>query len=344
MLMEELEVTNALVVTSVRSEMQQEQLSKETWNREMRDLVTSIDSLRKENERLQESLSSLYASLRNELQRNSAAFNIPIDAPPDYSVNPPAALPARKAARAANLAEQKDMYLVVAAITRDQFTAAINDVYYAALNDPTEGLNAVTLHELVTHIHTTYATISKPDIDDNIVGFHTGIDSHLPLAVYTCNQEKCQTFAFDAGIPISESTMVLTGTKAAINCGGMELAWREWKLRPLVDQTWNNWKAHWTAAFAESRDITRTAMGDQSFANQAATEAEQAARMVTSLNNLVNAAIEKNDTVNKLVAANKRLAKALANANSALTRLCLPQSSAAIQASVPTPATIDGTD
>jgi hypothetical protein len=224
MLMEELEVTNALVVTSVRSEMQQEQLSKETWNREMRDLVTSIDSLRKENERLQESLSSLYASLRNELQRNSAAFNIPIDAPPDYSVNPPAALPARKAARAANLAEQKDMYLVVAAITRDQFTAAINDVYCAALNDPTEGLNAITLHELVVHIRTTYATISQPDIDDNMVGFHTGIDSHLPLAVYTRKQEKCQTFALDTGIPISEVTMVLTGTNAAINCGGMELA------------------------------------------------------------------------------------------------------------------------
>jgi chromosome segregation ATPase len=66
MLMEELEETNALVVTSVRTEIQQEQLSKETWNREKRDLMTSIDSLRKENESLQESLSSLSASLRNE--------------------------------------------------------------------------------------------------------------------------------------------------------------------------------------------------------------------------------------------------------------------------------------
>jgi hypothetical protein len=60
-----------------------------------------------------------------------------------------------------------------------------------------------------------------------MVDFHTGINAQLPLVIYMCKQEKCQTFALDAAIPISEATMVSTGTKAAINCGGMELAWRE---------------------------------------------------------------------------------------------------------------------
>jgi hypothetical protein len=50
--------------------------------------------------------------------------------------------------------------MIVHTITRAQFAAAIDDVYYATLNDPTEGLNAVTLQQLVTHIHTTYAQIS----------------------------------------------------------------------------------------------------------------------------------------------------------------------------------------
>jgi hypothetical protein len=272
------------------------------------------------------------------LQRNGAAFDIPDAALPNYPVNAPAVLPARKAARAANLVKQKawNTYLIVAAIMRDQFAAAINDVYYTALDNPTEGLNAITLHDLVAHIRTTYATISQPVIDDNMVDFHTGIDAQLPLAVYTRKQEKCQTFALDAGIPISEATMVSTGTKAAINCGGMELGWREWKRCPFVDQTWNNWKTHWTAAFAESCDITRMTAGDCAFANQAATEAKQAKRMDTSLDNLANAAIKKNNTGDKLVAANERLAKALADANSALARLRLPQLAAATNASSPT--------
>jgi hypothetical protein len=213
-------------------------------------------------------------------------------------------------------------------ITRNQFAATIDDVYYAGLDDPTEGLNAVSLRELVTHVRTTDATISQPEINDNMAEFHTAINAALPLAVYTCKQEKCQTFALDAGVPISEATMVTTATKAVLNCGGMELAWREWKRRPVVDQTWNNWKQHWTAAFTESRDIHRMTTTDGAFANKATTDAEKAAMMARSLDNLANAAIQKNDTVEKLVVANKLLAKASADANVAIARLRLPGHSA----------------
>ena len=34
--------------------------------------------------------------------------------------------------------------------------------------------------------------------------FNIGINPGLPLAVYTCKQEKCQVFAADMGIPISD--------------------------------------------------------------------------------------------------------------------------------------------
>jgi hypothetical protein len=68
-------------------------------------------------------------------------------------------------------------------------------MYYVTLGDPTEGLNAVTLQQLVTHIGTTYAQISQPDLDTNITDFNQRINPNLPLAVYMCNQEKCKTFA-----------------------------------------------------------------------------------------------------------------------------------------------------
>ncbi len=111
--------------------------------------------------------------------------------------------------------------MIVHTITWDQFAASIDDVYYATLDDPTEGLNAVTLQQLVSHIRTTYVQISQPDLDDNITNFNQGIDPNLPLAIYTCKQEKRQTFAADAGVPISKEMMVMTGTKHALNCGCM---------------------------------------------------------------------------------------------------------------------------
>jgi hypothetical protein len=259
-------------------------------------------------------------------QRNGANFNIPAAAPPEYPLNAPAAAPTHEAMRAANLAKRKawNTYLVVATITHDQIAAAIDDIYYAALDNPTKGLNAISLRDLVNHICSTYATISQPEIDDNMTEFNTGINASLPLAIYTRKQEKCQTFALDSGVPILEATMVTTGTKAALDSSGMELAWREWMRRPAHSKTWNTWKTHWTVAFTEARNIQQMTTSDSAFANQALTNVEQAMLMTRSLDNLANAAIQKNDTVERLVSANERLAKALADANTAIARLRLP--------------------
>jgi hypothetical protein len=38
---------------------------------------------------------------------------------------------------------------------------------------------------------------------------------------------------------------------------------------PLLDHMWNNWKDHWTAAFADMRSINCMIYGDVAFANQA---------------------------------------------------------------------------
>jgi hypothetical protein len=158
------------------------------------------------------------------LQCNGASFTAPGAAHPEYPINPPTAAPACEAAQAANLAKRKawNTYIIVCTITRNQFAVAINNVYYAELDDPTKGLNVISLCNLVTHIRSTYARISQPNVDNNMAKFVTSIEPSLPLAVYTRKQEKCQTFAQDASVLISEATMVTTGTKADLNCGGME--------------------------------------------------------------------------------------------------------------------------
>jgi hypothetical protein len=106
------------------------------------------------------------------------------------------------------------------------------------------------LCSLVMHILTTYTRISQPDLDDNITNFYSGIHPGLPLAVCTRKQEKCQVFTADSRVPISDKTMITTGTKHALACGNMTFAWHKWKRCPLPNHTWPNWKTHWTAAFA----------------------------------------------------------------------------------------------
>ena len=73
----------------------------------------------------------------------------------------------------------------------------------------------------------TYAQISQPDLDNNLAEYNTNINPGLPLKVYTRKQEKCQIFASDAGIPISDTTLVTTGCKHALASSNMTLGWRE---------------------------------------------------------------------------------------------------------------------
>jgi hypothetical protein len=213
---------------------------------------------------------------------NGGAFTIPDNEPPTYPVIPNGATAqAREELHANNIAACKAWatYRLVLAITRDQFAAAIDDVYYAVLNDPTEGLNGFDLRTLVQHILTTYTQISQPDLDNNMNEFNIGIDSGLPLAVYTRKQEKCQVFAADAGVPISDKLMVTTGSKHVLSSGNMTLGWREWKRRPANEHTWANWKIHWMAAFAEMRDISHMTTCDTAFGANQAAEIEQAQQM-----------------------------------------------------------------
>jgi hypothetical protein len=202
------------------------------------------------------------------LARNGALFNIPTAKPPAYPVIlVGVTAPQREELQATNAAACKawTTYCLVLSITHNQFAAAINNVYYAILDDPIEGLNGVDLHMLITHILTTYAQISQPNLDDNLMEFNTGINLILPLAVYTRKQEKCQVFANNAGVPISDTTMVTTGTKHALATGNMTLAWQEWNHRPIAYCTWPNWKAHWIAAFAKMCNIKCMTAGESAF-------------------------------------------------------------------------------
>ena len=49
---------------------------------------------------------------------------------------------------------------------------------------------------------------------------------------YIQKQEDCQEFALDGDVPISEETMVTTGTKHILQCGAFTDSWKEWNHVP----------------------------------------------------------------------------------------------------------------
>ncbi|KAL7481870.1 hypothetical protein ACHAW6_007550 [Cyclotella cf. meneghiniana] len=115
-------------------------------------------------------------------------------------------------------------------------------------------------------------------------------------------QETCQEFAQDANVPISEELRVTTGTKHALQCGGFT------QTSCGCPTHWLKWKNHWTAAFNEQRDILCLTSGTvMSHANAPVDNAQWSSQMITSLDNLANATVQKNKMVEKLVVTNKQL-------------------------------------
>jgi hypothetical protein len=104
----------------------------------------------------------------------------------------------------------------------------------------------------------------------------------------------------------------------------MTLAWREWKRHPIANHTWPNWKAHWTVAFAEMRNINRMMAGESTFGANVAEEEEQGCLIASSLDNLANASIQKNLTIDSLVMINAQLTQALADMQIAMACISPP--------------------
>ncbi|KAL7477463.1 hypothetical protein ACHAW6_003269 [Cyclotella cf. meneghiniana] len=102
--------------------------------------------------------------------------------------------------------------------------------------------------------------------------------------------------------------MVTIGTKHALQCGGLMQAWHEWRRLPSIQHTWLNLKNHWTAAFNEQCDIScLTGCTLMTQANAAVNDIQWSSQMIPWLDNLANTAVQKNDTVDQLVIANKQL-------------------------------------
>ncbi|KAL7479567.1 hypothetical protein ACHAW6_005292 [Cyclotella cf. meneghiniana] len=121
-------------------------------------------------------------------------------------------------------------------------------------------------------------------------------------------QETCQEFSQDANVPISKELMVTTGIKHALQCGGLTQAWCKWRCLMAVQHTRLNWKHHWTAAFNKQREISCLTGGTvMSQADAVVDDAQWSSQMITSLDNLANAAVQINDTVEKLVVSNKQI-------------------------------------
>ena len=191
----------------------------------------------------------------------------------------------------------------------------------AALEDPNEVLNGVIIRDVYDYVMDNYVTISQAEVNANLDTSNEPIDTSRTLAVCIRKQKLFQEMDEDANVPITKATMVTMGTKHAVATSGMDDARHGWMWLPNDQQTWVCWKTMWGGAFLKKRKLVRlTGIAYNGMVNEAA-EMQICNTMAVALDNLANSAVQKNNTVERLVISKSSLSASLAVRDTKITRI-----------------------
>ena len=120
-------------------------------------------------------------------------------------------------------------------------------------------------------------------------------------------------------VPISKDIMISTLVKQATVTIGLDVAWGTWTARAAAGLTmgWGNAVTHPPAVFASKVELAKiTGVVSNRMNNQ--DEEEMVHKLVVALENLANANVGKNGTIETLFEANLALVKAVTNHNTSL--------------------------
>ena len=147
--------------------------------------------------------------------------------------------------------------LGVEANLRQQIVSAIEAPYLKAIRNRHSNAINMTVNDIFTqHLYLTYGDIDPQQLQDNYdkVATMTYDVSFPPDTVYECI-EDLMDMSEAANAPFTERQCVNLGYNIFNRTGRFELDLRSWLQRPLIQQTWINFKQHFTTAHKQMKKI-----------------------------------------------------------------------------------------
>lgn len=163
---------------------------------------------------------------------------------------------------AANLKEFA-IFTAVEANLKKLLIQAVPNVYIDELNDEVLGFANTTTLALLTHLTSTYGTITADDLNKNLDDLNRAWTSSQPLEDLWKQIRICRLFA-QTQDPISEPMAVRCAIQNLETSGVFIDALRDWRKLPDADHTLGQLKQHFNTADRERlRQLTASAAGFQ---------------------------------------------------------------------------------
>jgi hypothetical protein len=244
---------------------------------------------------------------------SNVAFVAPVN--PGYiPVIPPLTTAALTAELVRQHAEERRVwleYVNVGKALRQQLLSAVDDLYVRSLRDRITGYANVSVWQMLSHLLTTYGRVTPHDLQLNDQRLRTPYSIDQPLESLIAQVEDAVAYAAAGGQDYSAAQIVNVAYSLLLATGQFEVACREWRLMPVAQKTWQNWKTHFAVAYNDIRESAVTAKTAGFHGANAATEAyfNSAAEAFA---NLATATAADREAVANLVVSNAALTQQLA--------------------------------
>jgi hypothetical protein len=164
------------------------------------------------------------------------------------------------------------IFTSVEASLRKQLIAAVPTTFIDELSDDVLGYANTTTLALLTHLDTTYGTITSDDLDKNLADLHRAWSTEQPIEDLWKQLRACIVFAH-AIDPISEATAVRAATQNLEKTGVFTVAIKDWRKLTPNQHTIAQLKTHFNQADKERhRNLTSRDAGFAGAATRPATQ------------------------------------------------------------------------
>ncbi|KAG7342948.1 hypothetical protein IV203_020893 [Nitzschia inconspicua] len=155
-----------------------------------------------------------------------------------------------------------DTYEAVQNALRQQLLDAVEPTFYETLRDDEFGYADVTPLAILAHLTTNYGTIKQQDLEDNRDKLKAAWNPDDDITTVWTRIRNCIQFATGTTAPISEETAMLLTLESFTQSGVLAPYINEWNRKPTADQTYTNFREHFTKANDQRlREVTTKQAG-----------------------------------------------------------------------------------
>jgi hypothetical protein len=216
-------------------------------------------------------------------------------------------------------------YTSVQQALKKQIINVFEPMYLDILNDDMVGFANISARDMLDHLFTTYGNITAVDLENNFEHMRRAWDPKQPGESLFKHIQDCADYSETGGVLIGHPHQIYVGYAKIFATGHFMSACRRWDEKPLCDKTWAQFKAHFSAAHRQHKQMQGESAATAGYhsANAAVgqTEDQMAESTIGALANLATAAKADRGVVAILMEANVRLVKQLEDNSNELREL-----------------------